>query len=609
MMTTGAVLLVDDELSVRKSAAAVLTRLNLSVDTAPDGATAIKLARQQEYDVAVVDLTMPGLSGMDTVKRLKTISSDMEIIILTGQATLDTALDALHEHVFDFLCKPEGMRVLGRRVEQAIEHRRLIRHNRELVQNLEVERDRLWKELSAAQKTGSAPQESHSFLQTVIDAIPELTIVIDHDYRVVLANRSARELVGEDPVAQGMKCHQLTHRSDVPCNGASVPCPLKKVIAAKMPQVLEHKRYDDKGHGLLIEVRAAPVFDKAGEVIQIIESCRDITEHVRLQQEVSAAKRALEHQLSDSGLLVGESVAIRGVRRLIAEVAPTDMTVLIRGDSGTGKNVVARLLHELSGRKDIGAYVNVNCPAISEGLLESEMFGHEKGAFTGALKRKPGRFELAARGTILLDEIGLIPNSVQAKLLQVIDHKEFMRVGGSDTIHVDARILAATNSPLEEMVRDGRFRSDFFYRLNQFPIHLCPLRERREDIPLLVSHFLRSAGALPGRRPRIVSPEMLSRLVKYDWPGNVRELKTCIERFVLTGEPDVPGLAGKRFTGPAAAADSSSIGLEAFEVQAIMTALTETRWNQRKAAKLLGIGYGALRHRISKHNLKGSKST
>ncbi|HIJ57199.1 MAG TPA: sigma-54 factor interaction domain-containing protein, partial [Deltaproteobacteria bacterium] len=206
-----------------------------------------------------------------------------------------------------------------------------------------------------------------------------------------------------------------------------------------------------------------------------------------LKKEVSAARRVIEQRLEDSNLLVGKSSAIKQIRHLVAQVAPSDMTVFIRGESGTGKDVVARLIHETSGR-DPNAFVKINCPAIPETLLESELFGHEPGAFTGAERRKPGRFELASGGTIFLDEIGDLPLNLQSKLLQVIEHRRFTRIGGTETVEVDVRIIAATNSPIEKMVAEGSFRADVFYRLNEYAIEMPPLRHRKEDIPFLVQH-------------------------------------------------------------------------------------------------------------------------
>jgi two-component system response regulator AtoC len=304
-----------------------------------------------------------------------------------------------------------------------------------------------------------------------------------------------------------------------------------------------------------------------------------------------------------SGVLVGRTASIRHARRLIAQVAPFDMTVLIRGESGTGKDVMARLIHQLSNRSHTGDFVKINCPAIPEPLLESELFGYERGAFTGAVSQKPGRFELAEGGTIFLDEIGLLSIGMQGKLLDVIEHKQFVRVGGKETIHVDARIIAATNAPVEEMIAAGSFRADLFYRLRQFTISLPPLRERIEDIPLLCEHFLHLCGAKEGFQHTELPAEVLSLLLHYTWPGNVRELEALIARYALCGDQEALEQSLTPVASRTAVRDDK---LEAAELAAIMTALTECRWNRRRAAATLGISYSALRRRMAKHQIDRS---
>ncbi len=230
--------------------------------------------------------------------------------------------------------------------------------------------------------------------------------------------------------------------------------------------------------------------------------------------------------------LVGNSEVFRKIFDLIERVSDSDSTVLILGESGTGKELVARAIHERSGRRD-RPFIPVNCGAIPEGLMEAEFFGHEKGAFTGATERRQGRFELADGGTIFLDEVSEMPSYLQVKLLRVIQEKAFERVGGAKTLKVDVRIIAATNRNLEEEVRQGRFREDLFYRLNVIPIEIPPLRERREDIPLLCEHFIHRFSRKHGREPVKLSDEVMDVFMNYSWPGNVRELENTIERLTV----------------------------------------------------------------------------
>lgn len=458
------ILIIDDEPSVRNVVTDYLSKNGFNVDAAVDGKNGLELISRKEYDVAIVDLLMPGISGIELIHKIKALCPDTEIIVHTGQATLDTAIEAIRSQTFDYICKPAKMSVLTRSVQHAAERRFLIIQNRKLIHKLENER-----------------------------------------------------------------------------NG--------------------------------------------------------------LQKEVMASKQAIEQHLLSSPEFVGESKNIAYVRHMISEVALSDMTVLIRGESGTGKDVVARLIHRWSGRIDTGNFVKINCPAISETLLESEMFGHEKGSFTGAIKRKPGRFEFAAGGTIFLDEIGSIPPSVQAKLLQVIEHKQFTRLGGNETIEVDARIISSTNAHLEKMISNGEFRTDLFYRIEQFAITLPPLRERREDIPLLAEHFLYHYCSKYGNTDITIPPEMMSLLVEHDWPGNVRQLKAVIGRFALNGNIKALEEAVAHWRGNMKESQSLS-SLSENEIKSIMAALTETSWNRRKAAKLLRISYSTLRRKIDKYNIR-----
>ncbi len=307
--------------------------------------------------------------------------------------------------------------------------------------------------------------------------------------------------------------------------------------------------------------------------------------------------------------IIGESMAMRGLLSLIRKVSPTDSTVLILGESGTGKELVANSLHDNSNRQD-KPFIKLNCAAIPAELLESELFGHEKGAFTGATKFKPGKFDMADGGTIFLDEIGDMPFNLQAKILRVLQEKEFYRVGGSRTIRIDVRIVASTNKNLEKMVQEGTFREDLFYRLNVFTLHLPPLRERKEDIPLLVDHFLQNISQKVD-----ISSVALQMLVAFTWPGNIRELKNTIESAAVLAENGYiePAQLPNKIT--AAFNNSSQLDfklpvnlplddrLREIEKGMIIEALRKTGGVQVRATELLGINQRSLWHRIKKHNI------
>jgi len=303
--------------------------------------------------------------------------------------------------------------------------------------------------------------------------------------------------------------------------------------------------------------------------------------------------------------IVGRSAALRSALEELQMVAPTDATVLIHGETGTGKELIAHAVHSLSRRR-ANQFVKVNCAAIPMGLLESELFGHERGAFTGAVVQRVGRFELANRGTIFLDEIGEAPLELQPKLLRVLQEGEFERLGSSRTIHTDARLVTATNVDLPEMVEEKRFRSDLYYRLNVYPIHVPALRERPEDIPLLVRHFAHYYANRMGRKIKWMPSAAMDALLQYSWPGNIRELQNLIERAVIRsmGERlDVPVSALDEGVVAPRAAQGSHQTLEEADRALILATLKDTGWilaGPRGAARRLGINRSTLQFRMKK---------
>jgi formate hydrogenlyase transcriptional activator len=284
--------------------------------------------------------------------------------------------------------------------------------------------------------------------------------------------------------------------------------------------------------------RFNPVLDDKGQIIRWYVACTDIDDRKRAEEALRNENILLREEIDRSSMfeeIVGASPVLQAVLSRVSKVARTDSTVLITGETGTGKELIARALHKRSARAD-RAFVSVNCAAIPQSLLAAELFGHEKGAFTGALQRRLGRFELANDGTIFLDEIGELPSETQITLLRVLQEREFERVGGHEKIRTDVRVIAATNRDLEAAIAAGTFRSDLYYRLNVFPIAAPPLRERKEDIPMLVEYFVDRYASKAGKRIRRIHTELMDRLVTYPWPGNIRELQNVIERSVILCE-------------------------------------------------------------------------
>ncbi len=314
----------------------------------------------------------------------------------------------------------------------------------------------------------------------------------------------------------------------------------------------------------------------------------------------------LKQKVDQTGFfgMIGKDPQIQVIFKLIEDVAPSDATVLIQGESGTGKEMVAHAIHRKSFRKD-KPFVVINCSAYPATLLESELFGHEKGAFTGALKTKPGRFEQADGGTVFLDEIGEIPPSAQIKLLRILQSRKFERLGGRETLSVNVRILAATNKNLLQEVKDGRFREDLFYRLNVIPIHLPPLKDRRNDLLLLVRHFLDRFSNVQNKTVKDFTSEVMRRFLDYSWPGNVRELENTIEHAVVLAKgeqiqvSDLPSAFLKTKTP----VSDKAVSLKETEKQHLIEVLDKCQWNKKKAAEILGIGRSTLYVKLKKYQL------
>ena len=339
--------------------------------------------------------------------------------------------------------------------------------------------------------------------------------------------------------------------------------------------------------------------------------------HIALQREIEAHRKSratihllVEENRTERDSIVGDSPALARVREQIAQVAPTDSTVLILGETGTGKELVARAIHELSARRE-RPLVRINCAALPRELVESELFGHEKGAFTGAMQQRRGRFELADGGTLLLDEVGELPLEAQAKLLRVLQEREFERVGGTRSLRTDVRMIAATNRDLQAQVARGAFRSDLYYRLNVCPISVPPLRERRGDIPRLLRHFAAKSARKLGRPLDGIAAEFIERASAYDWPGNIRELENVVERATIVQQgPVLDGsslLAAPATPSAVAAARPAGETLEEVERAHILSVLASTRWTiegERGAARLLGLNASTLRGRLRKLRIR-----
>ena len=478
-MSINRILVADDEESMRWVLSKALRKKGFTVDLARDGDEALRLIRSESYDLAILDIKMPGVSGLDLLDKVRELKSDLLIVIMTAEAGMKNAVEAMKRGAYDYLTKPFDLDVMDAIVEKA---------------------------------------------------------------------------------------------------------------------------------------------NRAQEMTLQVSSLKD---------------ELKERYLLENGI-IGNSTPMREVYKTIGKVAPSDMTVLIQGESGTGKELIARAIHYNSPRL-VKPFIAMNCAAIPKELLESELFGHEKGSFTGATERKPGKFEQANGGTIFLDEIGDMPLDLQAKILRVLQEREITRTGGTQNIQVDVRIVAATNQDLQQLVQQRLFREDLYYRLNVVPINLLPLRERREDILLLVDHFLQKTCAELDIPLKKIDQPALDRIASNSWPGNVRELENVIKRAViLSSDPlltidDFPVLT----SGGRVSDEGVDVSLEALVDRKLRTSfvnvekldsgnlynmvieqverplisflLEKTRWNQVRAANILGINRNTLRKKITDLNIEIKK--
>ena len=398
------------------------------------------------------------------------------------------------------------------------------------IAGIAIERDRSKSALTLAFEN---MKKSETELREIVDVIPQTIIVLNPDGKAIYANRVALEYTGlslDDVRGDDFRA-RVFHPDDV----QRLREEHHKVLSSTAPFENEQRALGKDGKYRWFLIRYNPLLDESGKVIRWYATGTDIDDRKRAEDRLRNETVALREEIVRSSMfeeIVGSSEPLRKVLAQVSRVAPTDSTVLIQGETGTGKELIARAIHTRSKRSS-RAFIRVNCAAISPSLIASELFGHEKGSFTGALQRRLGRFESADGGTIFLDEVGEVPPETQVALLRVLQEREFERVGGNQTVRVDVRVLAATNRDLGASVAEGTFRRDLFYRLNVFPIQLPVLRDRIDDIPLLVEYLVDRYAKKAGKRIRSISKDTLSLFRSYNWPGNIRELQNVVERAVI----------------------------------------------------------------------------
>ncbi|MHC1742081.1 MAG: sigma-54 dependent transcriptional regulator [Syntrophobacteraceae bacterium] len=544
------ILVVDDEESIRYTFDSFLEEEGHSVVTAEDSREALAKMAETRFDVIYMDILLGGGSGIDLLRQVKLKHPDCPVILITGLPCIDSAAEALRLGAFDYLIKPVKQEQILQTTREALKRKRLL----------------------------EGETRNRSGLEAVFHSVMDAIVAVDAEKKIVEINRAALELCGFS-------------REDIgqPFRARPVGCP-GTCLEVLDGALRTRKTIEAKGVACRIANRpkrmvhlvANPLLDASGSFSGVVMVLRD--ESLPADLPAQGSLPAKFHKI------VGRSASMQRLYAAIDALADVQTTVLITGETGTGKELVAEALHHAGDRRD-HPLIKVNCSSLAENLLESELFGHVKGAFTGAVRDKTGRFQQAHRGTIFLDEIADLSPRIQQMLLRVLQEREFERVGDARTVRVDVRVVAATNRPLQEMVARNEFRQDLYYRLKVVELRLPPLRERREDIPLLVTHFLRRFSGKFSKQIDGITQEVLQLFHEHRWPGNVRELEHTLEHaFVLCRDPviSIHHLPSEITEGvPREAA--CSIEAPEDEMSAILDALEKTAWNKARAARLLQV--------------------
>ena len=607
MLVSGSTKRATDELAaafVARGDKPVLPQFELSHATSGEEACAmVKTAQESNrpFALAYIDVRMPpGTDGVETVRQIRQFEQDIEIVIMTAYSdkTLPEIVNDMELlHKLLYIRKP---------------------FSREEIQQITLSLTGKWnieQELAKHQweleDSNQQLESSNQRLQAVLDATGDAIGMFDAEGRLQVANQGYEQLLeATESELKQMSPSDLMARIGEHLRPPALPELGRELFLDSAGDLEEEVSEAGDSTPRLFYRSTAPVRDM-GHIVMY----RDVSKEVESEQmkaEVLRLRSELGTTYAFDGM-VGKSKNMQDVYALMQRAAESDITVLVQGESGTGKELVAKLIHYNSPRKT-GPFVAVNCAAIPETLIESELFGHERGAFTGASTRRIGQFEHAQGGTVLLDEIGDMPLALQAKLLRVLEEREIQRVGGTATIPIDIRVIAATNRDLESAVKDGGFRADLFYRLAAFPLVIPSLREHREDIPLLAAYFLQDYAERADESTRGISPAALQVLIAYDWPGNVRELRNAIERALLLETTDrlqvsnLPPQLAAVVPSPTGSEDSPQpLSLQQAEQQAVVRALEASEWNITKAAQVLNVNRVTLYRKLKKYDLLAQK--
>ncbi len=584
------IVVIDDEESIRYSFETFLVNDGYDVACAVDFETGLELILSMRPDIIFSDIILGDENGLKILEKINVKGLLVPVIMITGQPSIDTAAEAVRLGAYDYMVKPIVKETLLRVTRNALKNKLLMD---------EKERIRIEKDLY------------RNHLEALFVNVTDAIISIDNARKIIACNDAAYKIYGANSIDTGFPGSDSkgSHFVVDQMKGISIPesenpflkaCldPINRVFATHESVKIPKKEFTDlNGNQCVISISCSPLMGKKDESLGTALVVKDLTRIHFLEKKL---KETFEFKR-----IIGNSDKMEKVFELVQAVADTDATVLITGESGTGKSLVAREIHDLSNRSS-DPMVTVRCSALAEQLLESELFGHIKGAFTGAIQNKVGRFEMCNKGSIFLDDIGEISAVLQLKLLGVIQEREFERVGESKPIKVDTRIIAATNRQLIEEVKKGNFREDLYYRLHVVEIKMPPLRERYGDIPLFVDHFINNFKKKYKRTIHSLSADVMTLFSNYSWPGNVRELEHAIEHGFVLADGDtidmthIPSEIKQFDRRIAAGTDSMS---EADEKREWINTLEKTDWNKAKAARLMGVSRPTLYRKLKKYHL------
>lgn len=556
------VLIVDDEENICFTLGRFLRDEGYIVATAEDFDTALVKIQEVEFDLVFADILLKGHTGIDILKAVNQKNLNCPVIMITGVPTVETASEAVRLGAFDYLPKPVLQEDLLKATKAAIRHKELIDEKIRYKSNMEA----------------------------IFSSVKDALICVDRELNIIDINTSAEKICG----IMRNTCRGKSFAALKPaCSGRCIRV-LQETIASK--KTVEYTQvpceFPDKNQ--VVTLTASPLLAPNSELMGGLLTVRDQTRLFALERDLKLRRTC--HNI------IGKNEKLQEIFSLIDTLADVKTTVLISGESGTGKELVAEALH-FKGTNPDKPLVKVNCSALSENLLESELFGHIKGAFSGAIKDRVGRFELAHGGTIFLDEVGEMSPRMQLRLLRVLQEQEFEKVGDSTTIKVDVRVIAATNLNLLEEVNAGRFRKDLYYRLKVVEIRLPLLQQRKEDIPLLVDHFVSVFNKQFGRQIKTLSQDVQKAFMNYPWPGNIRELQHTIEHAFILCRTDVIELEHL----PREVLPENRPQLNPGTKNGILQALEKTRWNITEAAKELNVSRQNLYRKMKYYKISRSR--